>query len=311
MIYHLALGGNLGDRARRLARAKAEIGRAVGRIRKESSLYLTQPVGRRDQPWFLNQALEVESRLSPVELLAAVKDIERRMGRTPGPRNGPRRIDIDILLAGPTILRTPRLTIPHPRLAERRFVLVPLAEIAARRRDPRSGMTIAALKRACPDRSIVVGVRKSSPDRGMAYKRTTEASSIANRADRGRGAKISPSFLSRAADISSLFQREVGGSISIRKVGSGSGNYFSFFGDEIWRRFGRLLKGVPVFENPAVVLSRKRMIPKAFKNLLSISPPLPLLQPRGAPKKVNAFGAGGEYIRSREKRGKRKRASRR
>ncbi len=163
MIYHLGLGSNLADPSRRLSLARTEIGRAVGRIRRESSLYLTQPVGRKNQPWFLNQALEVESRLSSVELLAAVKNIERRMGRTPGPRNGPRRIDIDLLLAGPTILRTPRLTIPHPRLAVRKFVLLPLAEIAPRRRHPVLGKTIAALARACPDRSIVIRLALGAP----------------------------------------------------------------------------------------------------------------------------------------------------
>lgn len=156
MIYHLGLGSNLGDPIRQVALARGWIGRTMGEIRKASSLYLTEPVGLRDQPWFLNQAIEVESPLSPMELLAAVQRIERRMKRAPGPRNGPRRIDIDILLAGRTVMRKARLAIPHPRLAERNFVLIPLAEIAARRRHPVLGLTVAALKRACPDRSRVV-----------------------------------------------------------------------------------------------------------------------------------------------------------
>jgi 2-amino-4-hydroxy-6-hydroxymethyldihydropteridine diphosphokinase len=156
MLYWLGLGGNVGDPVRSLARARALLGQGVGTVRRVSSLYLTEPVGPQNQPWFLNQVLELESRLSPTELLAAVKAIERRMKRSPGPRNGPRIIDIDILLAGRKIVRTAGLAVPHPRLAARRFVLFPLAEIAPRRRHPVLGMTMAALRRACPDRAIVI-----------------------------------------------------------------------------------------------------------------------------------------------------------
>ena len=156
MIYHLGLGSNLDDPPRQLARARAWIERTVGGIRKSSSLYLTEPVGLTDQPWFLNQVIEVDSALTPLEMLKAIKAIERRMKRVPGPRNGPRRIDIDILLADTAVLRKALLTVPHPRLAGRNFVLVPLAEIAPRRRHPVLGSTIAALRRTCPDRSIVI-----------------------------------------------------------------------------------------------------------------------------------------------------------
>ena len=164
MIYHLGLGSNLGDPVRQVARARAWIERRAGRIRKFSSLYLTEPVGFRDQPWFLNQVLEVESYLSPAEMLAAFKKIEQRMKRAPARRDGPRLIDIDILLAEETIIRTASLTVPHPRLAERNFALVPLAEIAARRRHPVLGLTIAALKRNCLDSSRVMRLKIPSRD---------------------------------------------------------------------------------------------------------------------------------------------------
>jgi len=167
MIYHLGLGSNLDDPPRRLAQARAAIGRTLGEIRKASSLYLTEPVGFRDQPWFLNQVVEVESPRGPMELLQAVKRIERRMRRAPGPRNGPRRIDIDILLAGRTVLHKAALTLPHPRLAERLFVLLPLAEIAPRRRHPVLNRTIAALIRSCPDQSIVIRLPEIKVDSRM------------------------------------------------------------------------------------------------------------------------------------------------
>ena len=163
MIYYLGLGGNLDRPVRRLARARERIARMVGPIRKASSLYWTEPVGRKRQPWFVNQAIEVESALSPLEVLAAVQKIEANLGRVRGPRNGPRTLDIDILLAGKTVLRSRRLTLPHPRLPDRNFVLFPLAEIAPRRRHPLLGKTISALKRACSDRSIVMVIPKKSP----------------------------------------------------------------------------------------------------------------------------------------------------
>jgi 2-amino-4-hydroxy-6-hydroxymethyldihydropteridine diphosphokinase len=164
MRYHIGLGSNLGDRARQLALARTLILRCVGPVRRSSSLYATEPVGFSGQRWFLNQVLEVESALSPWQVLSAAKAMERRMKRAPGPRNGPRRIDIDVLLAEDTILRTEGLTIPHPRLAERRFVLVPLAEIAPRKRHPVLRRTIAALRRACPDRSRVIRLPETRGD---------------------------------------------------------------------------------------------------------------------------------------------------
>jgi 2-amino-4-hydroxy-6-hydroxymethyldihydropteridine diphosphokinase len=138
----LALGTNLGKREANLALAHRELS-ALTNILKESSIYETPPWGVTDQPVFLNQVLAAETHLSPLELLAAVKDIETKMGRVPSERYGPRLIDIDILLYDDTILDTPTLTLPHPRMTERAFVLVPLLEIAPDLTSPVTGERLA------------------------------------------------------------------------------------------------------------------------------------------------------------------------
>jgi 2-amino-4-hydroxy-6-hydroxymethyldihydropteridine diphosphokinase len=129
VIVYLALGSNLSDRSANLQAAKDALPPAV-RVRRSSSIYETEPWGYADQPAFYNQALEAETRLSPLALLKKLKGIETRLGRTPTFRNGPRLIDIDILFYGQEVIGLPGLTIPHPRLHERPFVLVPLAELA-------------------------------------------------------------------------------------------------------------------------------------------------------------------------------------
>jgi len=161
--YFLGLGSNLGNRRLNLARACRLLEEGGVKVRRASSLYRTQPVGYAKQPWFYNQALEVETPLSPFRLLAAAKNIEHLLKREPAFRNGPRRIDIDILLAGKTVLLTRRLVIPHPRLAKRNFVLKPLSEIAAGAIHPILHESIEALEEKSRDKSIVVKVRTRTP----------------------------------------------------------------------------------------------------------------------------------------------------
>jgi len=149
----LGLGANLGDARATLCRALAMLAEH-GRLGAISSLYDTAPVGYTEQPRFLNLACELETDLSPEELLRLVKRIEVALGRQTTVRWGPRYIDIDILLYDDLLVRTCNLTIPHPRLAERAFVLAPLAEIAAEVVVPGSGRTVAALQREVPDQDV-------------------------------------------------------------------------------------------------------------------------------------------------------------
>jgi 2-amino-4-hydroxy-6-hydroxymethyldihydropteridine diphosphokinase len=127
---YLSLGSNLGDRDAHLAGAMERLEAAGVRIVRRSSVYETEPQDRRDQPWFLNMVIEVETDLAPLELLAQTQKFEQDMGRQRGELKGPRTIDIDILFYGSSVIATTELEIPHPRLAARRFVLEPMAELA-------------------------------------------------------------------------------------------------------------------------------------------------------------------------------------
>jgi 2-amino-4-hydroxy-6-hydroxymethyldihydropteridine diphosphokinase len=140
---YLSLGSNLGDRRDNLTSAVARLERAYMTVWRTSSLYETEPIDLTEQPWFLNIVLEGEVKVSsPFELLDATQAIERDLGRTRegSVHRGPRVIDIDILLFGESVVTDERLTIPHPRMTVRRFVLEPLVEIARDVRHPETGV---------------------------------------------------------------------------------------------------------------------------------------------------------------------------
>jgi len=125
---YLSLGTNIGDRRMHLRQALEGLGQ-VGQVEVSSSVYETEPWGYLDQPKFLNMVTRLRTELDPLPLLAALKDLERQIGREPGVRYGPRVIDLDILCFDDLQMNSPELTIPHPQMAGRAFVLVPLAEV--------------------------------------------------------------------------------------------------------------------------------------------------------------------------------------
>jgi 2-amino-4-hydroxy-6-hydroxymethyldihydropteridine diphosphokinase len=149
-LAYLSLGSNLGARAVNLEMAISRL-EELGRVKAVSSFYETEPVEVTDQPMFLNCAVALETELMPRMLMRAVLDIEREMGRRRTQAKGPRTIDIDILLYGNAVIVTRDLVIPHPRMAERRFVLQPLADLAPDLRHPVTRQTVREMLAALPD----------------------------------------------------------------------------------------------------------------------------------------------------------------
>jgi 2-amino-4-hydroxy-6-hydroxymethyldihydropteridine diphosphokinase len=148
-VAYLSLGSNVGDREQNLRDAIERI-RPVGHVIRVSSIYETEPVEVTDQPEFLNCAVKLETSLKPEELMHRLLEIEKAIGRQRDRKKGPRTIDIDILLGGDAVVNTAELTIPHPAMHRRRFVLEPLAEIAPEARHPVFKKTIQELLAELP-----------------------------------------------------------------------------------------------------------------------------------------------------------------
>ena len=157
---YLSLGSNVGDREAQLRAAQARL-TAVGRVVVASSFYETEPVEFTEQPWFLNFVLALETSNTPQQLMTAILRIEEEMGRRRTQKKGPRSIDIDILLFDDIIMDSTNLTIPHPALQQRRFVLEPMAEIAPEVVHPSLKKTIRELRDTLPPGQVVRKLQKT------------------------------------------------------------------------------------------------------------------------------------------------------
>lgn len=147
---YLSLGSNIGDREGNLRKAVERLAAQDMRVLHASRIYETEPVDYLNQAWFLNQVVEAETSLFPLQVLTRIGRIERELGRTRGVPKGPRTIDIDILFWAAAVVETARLEIPHPRIAERRFVLAPLAELAPDLRHPVTHRTVRQMLECAP-----------------------------------------------------------------------------------------------------------------------------------------------------------------
>ncbi len=151
---YLSLGSNLGDREANLRSAVERLESPSLQVRCRSSIYETEPQDLGEQPWFLNLVVEIETSLAPMELLERIHEMEARLGRMRDVPKGPRTIDIDILFYGELVFETGDLQIPHPRLAQRRFVLEPLAELAPDLQHPVIGRTVTEMLAAVADQQV-------------------------------------------------------------------------------------------------------------------------------------------------------------
>jgi 2-amino-4-hydroxy-6-hydroxymethyldihydropteridine diphosphokinase len=151
---YLGLGSNVGDREGHLRAAIERLAALDLRVVRESPVYETEPLEMTAQRWFLNQVVEAETSLFPKQLLARVGRIERVLGRVRTVPNGPRTIDIDILLYGTAVVRAAELEIPHPRMAGRRFVLAPLADLCPELRHPVTRKTVREMLEAAPGQVV-------------------------------------------------------------------------------------------------------------------------------------------------------------
>lgn len=163
MRVYLSLGSNLGDSAGNIRQALEQLSVVGCKVQRVSSFYKTEPVDVPEQPWFINCVAEAETILTPRALLRAVLACERALGRKwQHTSKGPRTIDIDILLYEDLVVDLPRLKIPHPGLGARRFVLVPLKEIAAEVQHPVTKQTVSHMLRDTTDTSKVVKLKKKT-----------------------------------------------------------------------------------------------------------------------------------------------------
>lgn len=152
----LSLGSNLGDRAWNLRRALDELSAAGMEVVGVSPVYQTEPVDFRPQPWFLNCVAEIRTDLLPLRLLSVLQKIERKLGRRNVVPKGPRTIDLDILFYDNAVIRSATLVIPHPRIEARKFVLIPLGDLAPGLRHPLTRRTVAEMLSETPDRNRVL-----------------------------------------------------------------------------------------------------------------------------------------------------------
>jgi 2-amino-4-hydroxy-6-hydroxymethyldihydropteridine diphosphokinase len=157
---YISLGSNLGNRAAQIQRALEEMPAAGVAVLRVSPFYKTEPVDYQPQRWFVNCVAEVETELMPLQLLKALQSVERKLGRKPSIPKGPRPIDLDILFYENAVVRSAALTIPHGHLHERKFVLVPLRDLAPLLRHPVTHQTVLEMLSGTTDTSQVIRIRE-------------------------------------------------------------------------------------------------------------------------------------------------------